>query len=190
MTDKITDKKPTRWFDQDGVLAFYDYADYTPYGKEALSRYLTKESHMFRHLGTYPNMIRAFELLYAESRHTKDFYTKILTGVLAGFLQAEHTIDKYFWCSQTIKGFCQEDFFCVSVEKHSAVASDIWDLTKHDILIDDYNPNLYHWHDRGGTSVKCINQLNSENPDFPHINVYWKPERIVEELKNIMKNII
>ena len=30
-----------------------------------------------------------------------------------------------------------------------------------DILIDDYNPNLYSWMSRGGTAIKYINNVNS-----------------------------
>ena len=34
-------------------------------------------------------------------------------------------------------------------------------ITRKDILIDDYNPNLYSWMSRGGTAIKYINDFNS-----------------------------
>lgn len=36
-------------------------------------------------------------------------------------------------------------------------------LTKTDILIDDYNPNLKEWERNGGTAIKYLNGINSKN---------------------------
>ena len=46
------------------------------------------------------------------------------------------------------------------------------ELTRDDILIDDYNKNLTEWSQKGGTSIKYCNGIN--NPDsFEGIKLYY-----------------
>jgi hypothetical protein len=53
-------------------------------------------------------------------------------------------------------------FIAVSKSKHSAITQlKGIELSKKDILVDDYNPNLLAWEVAGGTAVKYLNGINS-----------------------------
>lgn len=41
-------------------------------------------------------------------------------------------------------------------------------LTKKDVLIDDYNKNLFEWTNAGGTAIKAVNELNNRKNIPPH----------------------
>lgn len=46
-------------------------------------------------------------------------------------------------------------------------------LTKDDILIDDYNKNLYSWEAAGGTGIKFVNRHNDTHKSWPGERIYY-----------------
>lgn len=181
-------KKPIFWFDMDGVLAKYDYDIYAP-ADGSTPHYMVRQKHMYRNMEPNPAAMALFNHMYRKSKQHKEYYVRTLTGIPVGLLQAEHTIDKYFWIAGRVKNFDQDDFFCTSVEKHSAVASDLWKLTEHDILIDDYNPNLENWKKSGGTPIKYVNGINSPRNDMPNIIYDMQPKDMAACLEAIAYKI-
>lgn len=180
-------KKPIFWWDMDGTLTVYDYAMYSSNDPSVTPPFYQRQSHCFLDLEPHSSVLQAYNILYARSKVRKTFYNRVLTSIPVGILQAEHTIDKYFWCENHIRQFDVDDFFCISVPKHSGVASDLWQLTEKDILIDDYNRNLINWKEHGGTAIKCVNNINSVNPLFDYIRTDWSANDIVRVLSNYIK---
>lgn len=181
-------KKPIFWFDMDGVLARYDYGLYLP-PESGFPRYLLRQEHMFRNMEPDRTAISLFTDMYGRYLTEKPYYVRTLTGIPRGLLQAEHTIDKYLWMLEKVTGFKQDDFFCVSVEKHSAVATDLWKLTALDILIDDYNKNLDDWKAHGGTPVKYVNGINSPRNDMPNLSHDMHPSDMRAALELLAESL-
>ena len=162
----------------DGVLTEYDRSLYeTKDGSIPL--FLRHKSHVFKHLKPNVSMVN----LYNELRNSQhDIHVKILTSIPVGLLQFEHTYDKFIWCKYHLQPFSDDDFFCVSVPKHQAVADSLWPLRRHHLLLDDWNENLYNWQDHGGTAVKCLNGINSYNERFPTLDITWSIPDMMERL--------
>lgn len=177
----------TVYFDLDGCLAVYDYGLYIPKSEDETPLYLQLGAHVFRNLDVMESVMKAFNILYEKYKNSEDVQFKIMTGIPVGLLQAEHTIDKYFWCNDTIQNFEQQDFFCVSVPKHEAVSESLWNLTEDDILIDDYPKNLDNWRKHGGTAIKCLNGINSFDANYDYIEASWSAEEIVEKIEAIIQ---
>ena len=177
----------TVYFDLDGCLAKYDYGLYIPKSESETPLYLQLGAHVFRHLEAMESMLKAFNILYEKYKNNKDIQFKIMTGIPVGLLQAEHTIDKYLWCTYMIRNFDSQDFFCVSVPKHEAVSDYLWDLTENDILIDDYPKNLDNWRKHGGTAIKCLNGINSFDANYDYIEASWSVEEIIDKIEEIIQ---
>lgn len=82
---------------------------------------------------------------------------------------ADFTIDdKKEWIKKYMPWFSLDKCIFVPLDKCKAdyVPNGV---DKNDILIDDYNPNLYEWKEFGGISVKLINTINHINKDFTSI---------------------
>ena len=174
----MTIDRPVIYFDMDGVLTEYDRSLYeTKDGSIPL--FLRHKSHVFKHLKPNVSMVN----LYNELRNSQhDIHVKILTSIPVGLLQFEHTYDKFIWCKYHLQPFSDDDFFCVSVPKHQAVADSLWPLRRHHLLLDDWNENLYNWQDHGGTAVKCLNGINSYNERFPTLDITWSIPDMMERL--------
>ncbi len=173
----------TIYFDMDGVLAKYDYNLYVPGPNGELAPFLKLKSHVFLNLEPEENVMEAFNELYTKYKGSDSVSIKVLTSIPTGLLQAEHTIDKFKWCMKYIKNFDSDDFFCTSVKKHDAISESLWQLTKYDVLIDDYWKNLENWREHGGRAVKFINGINSVNPDFDSVMANWTPKGIVNKIE-------
>lgn len=181
-------QKITIYADMDGVMTKYDYDLYVPRIEGETPPFLQLNRHVFADMEENKNFMIAYNILYNKYRNSELVNVKVLTGIPVGLLQAEHTIDKYGWCDGHIDEFNQEDFFCVSIPKHDAVSSCLWNLTKYDILIDDYPKNLENWRKHGGTAIKCVNGINSVNPDYQYIKTDWSPDRIVQKIESIIQS--
>ena len=79
-------------------------------------------------------------------------------------------MDKWHWIEETFDGLIKEkDFLCVMGSKVEAVQK-LRPITKADILIDDFNPNLEAWQKAGGSVIKYVNGINSMRNDMPCIS--------------------
>ena len=177
----------TVYFDMDGVMAKYDYDLYVPKRENEVPPFLKLGSHVFLYLEPMKNVMEAFNILYKRYKDNPDVRIKVLTSIPVGLLQAEHTLDKYTWCVSNIEEFHTEDFFCTSVKKHNAIADTLWNLTENDILVDDWNANLYNWREHGGYALKLVNEINSVNPDFDYIKSAWDSKRIAESIISLIE---
>lgn len=145
-------------FDMDGVLVKYDWDGYTT-KKDGVPTYLTP-GYFLERLPDH-NAISLFK------KCVKLFpnETYIITSVPNGEERNRIVLEKMQWIDKYIPEFdIGTHVICCSSNKMSFIE---WmrgsTITKNDILIDDYNANLYSWFTRGGTAIKWLNGLNSAN---------------------------
>lgn len=158
------------YFDMDGVLAMYDRNAYE--GEAPL--FLDTNRHYFLSCKPDKNIFKEFKELYF--MHTG--LVKVLTSVSKpADIRAHQTLDKMQWIHKYFSEFdITQDIICVPSNKRKHVEFMTGrKLCKEDILIDDYNENLYDWRSNGGTAIKYINGVNS--PDsWKGLKLYWNDQ--------------
>lgn len=172
-------EKPTLWGDMDGVFAVYERHAYT--GDDPL--FLREGEHYFSTCSPDMAIIKAFEIM------AKAVETHVITNLseTAGDIVNEHAEDKRKWVSRHM-AFAGKNFHPICRPKADE-AMDILKrrLTKTDVLVSDYNPDLIRWEEAGGTGVKYLNTINS--PDsWPgvHIPENTQPDGICAILKEYL----
>ena len=146
------------YFDMDGVLVQYDRNAYA--SKEA--PFYQKGAHYFRELPPDNTMLSVFHVLKHQRLHNLYIVTSIIND---SKLCIEHCNDKLYWLNthgvypDTKKNL----LFAASSKQNCVEEIQKRKLTKKDVLIDDYNPNLLSWKTAGGTAIKYINGLNNPN---------------------------
>lgn len=182
---------PIFWFDKDGVLAQYDYALYESEAG-APAPWLVRNAHIYRHLEPYENMAAAFRVLYVRNYNRAEkectLRPRVLTAVSDGLTLSEHVLDSMYWCSERLH-LKPKDFYATAVSKESIPISLKREITKLDVLLDDYAPNLVNWEKAGGTAIKVINGINSPTEDFHCISVAWTTEFLVTHLTETANKI-
>lgn len=146
------------FFDMDGVLAQYER---TAYEKPD---FLWKKpgSHYFSTVKPDQKAIDLFNLCQKETGTN----TFILTSVLNnGPICLEQITDKMAWIQKHIPNTDLKKQFIPSVSIKTRTIQAMLFQNKNnihpsDILIDDYNPNLWAWQNAGGTAMKYLNGLN------------------------------
>ncbi len=145
------------YFDMDGVLARYDINGYlgeTPPFKQT-------GSHYFAGLEADSVAMEMFKTLYKEIPGS----VMVLTSVsIEREIRTEQTMDKILWLLKQFPDFdFGAHFLSTSTEKRNIISNIRgMSLNKKDILIDDWNANLYAWTANGGTAIKYLNGINSE----------------------------
>lgn len=150
--------KKTYYLDMDGFLVKYDINAYA--GENPL--YLRKNEHYFRHLEPDRKALEFVDRLHARCRYTGDEMF-ILTSInINGAIFNEHFHDKIYW-NHIWLPYIDIDHILISVTTKRDAVEYIHNhkLTENDILIDDYNKNLFDWKASGGTSVKYCNGINN-----------------------------
>lgn len=182
---------PIFWFDKDGVLAKYDYAMYESEAG-APAPWTIRNAHIYRHLDTYENMAAAFRSLYSNygNKAEKDcvLRPRVLTSVSDGLTLSEHVLDGMSWCQERLH-LRPSDFYACAVPKESIPVSLKREITRMDVLLDDYMPNLINWQKAGGTSVKVLNGINSPTDKFHCISVAWTPDFLITRMKEIADKV-
>ena len=169
------------YFDMDGVLVKYDIGAYV--GNEPTFRKIGR--HYFRDLSPEDNMLAAFNKLCVQA--PDDVY--VLTSVSETQpIRNEQIFDKLYWLTQHAPKFDIGAHFIAATSSKRTTIADIkgMPITKNDVLIDDYNTNLFKWVSAGGTAIKCLNGINS--PDsWPGIciDITRDSETILGQLKKI-----
>lgn len=143
-------------FDMDGVLVKYDWDGYKT-EVNGVPKYLTPSYYLQREPDDRAlNLFRKCIKLFPNE-------TCVITSVPKGEHRNRIVIDKLMWLNTHVPEFdIGTHVICCTSDKMSFIE---WmrgsTITKNDILIDDYNPNLYSWFTRGGLAVKWLNGLNS-----------------------------
>ncbi|MBP5174465.1 MAG: hypothetical protein ILP07_00945 [Treponema sp.] len=149
------------YFDMDGVLATYDINGYI--GEKP--PFAQVGGHYFSTLQSDSVAMGMFKTLYKEIPGS----VMVLTSVsVPRELRTEQTLDKIHWLLKEFPDFdFGAHFLSTSTEKRNIISNIRgMSLNKRDILIDDWNANLYAWTSNGGTAVKYLNGINS-NKSWP-----------------------
>ena len=163
----------TFWIDMDGVLAKYHRKDY----KCADPKFLHYGEHYFRTLEPIQKMVDAVKELDAECKNTSkinDVSTRVatntnnisnLTGIhyVNNFLLEEHIQDKLAWLHEYLPCLDTDTQFAPTTDNKPVQAMLFKGkaLTANDILIDDFNKNLFDWEAYSGTPIKFLNGTNN-----------------------------
>lgn len=174
------------YFDMDGVLVKYEYAMYSPESKWDVAG-----SHIFRNLQPMEDsceVLRRLIQLFRDEVH-------ILTSVSdkTPEVRNEHIKDKMLWIEENIPSFNLCNFMACSGDKPNVITKIRgMRLNRMDILIDDYNPNLYAWQAAGGTAIKFINGINSVGIwRGPYIDgVAWATSEMVEAILKTWQDVV
>lgn len=151
------------YFDLDGVLMIYDRDAYVAY-KEQTPIYLLPGHHYFRHLEPDNWALHLLYILMAyQKTHPEDNgNTYTLSNLQPGNMFNEHFHDKLLRTMELIPQMSIENILFSVGDKHNCVPFITGKkLSKYDILIDDFNPNLNAWNKAGGTAIKYCNGLNT-----------------------------
>lgn len=184
-------KKPTLWFDKDGVLAKYDYSLYEPeFGAPA--PWLIRNAHVFKGLDKYENMCEAFINIYSRNKNKsyadREATVKVLTSVSDSLTLSEQVLDSMEWCEKHL-GLEKRDFYAVSVPKENVPIELRSSIDKYDVLFDDYMPNLIAWEEKGGTAIKVVNGINSPTSGIPCLDISASSEYIEDIIKQIIDDL-
>lgn len=160
----------TYFIDMDGVLAQYERTafDISKGPVPGLALFEHEDSHYFKTCKPDPVAVALLEDLLNDPN--SEVY--ILTTV------PPHTpwviADKKEWLSQVVPMFdSTTKLIIASSDKVETimVKEKLHGLNSSMVLIDDFNKNLNDWRDAGGTAIKYLNGINSENSwDGPVIN--------------------
>lgn len=182
---------PTLWFDKDGVLAQYDYSIYEP-ENGAPAPWLIRNAHVFKNIEPYENMVEAFKHLYTKnmnlSMYKRDMSMRVLTSVSDGLTLSEQVIDGAEWCEKYL-GLRPRDFYATAISKENIPLSLRNEITKTDILFDDYMPNLRKWKEHGGTAIKVLNGINGRTDEFPFFYNHVEPAYIAALIEQLVEDI-
>ena len=144
----------------DGFIVLYDKSAYI--GDNP--KYLNKNEHYFRNLQPDRKALEFVDKLHERCRYTGDEIFILTSIAMSGAIFNEHFHDKIMWLHKWLP-YIDIDHILISVTSKRDVVEYIHNhnLTKNDILIDDYNKNLIDWTKAGGTAIKYCNGIN--NPE-------------------------
>lgn len=171
------------YFDLDGVIAKYDKSMYI--GDEP--KFIKEPFHSFIELEADEYMHELFEMCC-------DFFTDetyIMSAVYSGDMEvalAQMTA-KLQWLRNKFPKFDLTHVIFTSSQGKPLHLSKIKDmaLTSRDILIDDFNRNLYAWSIAGGTAIKYVNGINhAETWDGLCISEIDNPINVTKILHNYL----
>ena len=174
------------YFDMDGVLAKYDFNAYNfsdPNGPLFLTGgYFRNRPPDLIALGLFKMCIQMFP-----------YDTFVITSIPDIKKKNNIVMDKLYWLIMRVPEFNIGTQFIGPVDRKMNFIEWIRgsSIDKRDILIDDYNKNLYGWMSRGGTAIKYINGLNSIQSwvgDYLD-GTMFKSEDLFKILTNIIKEI-
>lgn len=178
-------KRPekTLWSDEDGVIAVYEPHAYKT-DSNGNSLFTTPNVHYFMQLEKDERIIQAYQDL-----QQKNLPVCVLTNLTDIHpLYEEHQSDKSQWTKNAMPFLdMQKQFFTIHVPKWQYAMERLKrPLCKTDILVSDYNNDLIPWEQAGGTGVKYLNGINSdESFKGAHIPMYWSAEQIVNYILSL-----
>lgn len=144
-------------FDMDGVLVPYDETAYT--GPNPLFEQL-HEHYFYKQ----PADMRAMACAqYAALEPWSNVYICSQTSrMISSDIGREQYIDKRRWCENHVYPYFEPNGVIVSHSRKeiSAKVELGRELTPYDVLIDDFNENLIHWENAGGSAIKWLNGQN------------------------------
>lgn len=145
------------YWDMDGVLAVYNRDMFT---KEE-PKWDDLGVHCFRDVKRDEFAHNVLENLSSILSDEMNILTSVSNR--SSDVTNEQIFDKMYWLSVNYKMISLCNFMCCVSGKNNIVSKiKGMNLSKSDILIDDWNKNLFAWQNAGGTAIKWLNGINSE----------------------------
>ncbi len=141
------------FIDMDGVVAEHVKADYIGDNPKFLQPHYFYNCKPNTKIIAFVHLLQELEIPYL-----------FLSRVSPPLNYREATTDKYKWLYQVVPG--SNAIFTKGSKVDTAQRWLGRNLQTDDILIDDFNPNLYEWENAGATAIKFLNGNNS--PDTWH----------------------
>ena len=173
------------YIDMDGTIAkFYEEAD-------CLERMY--EPGFFIGLKRYQTVIEGLKMVKEKANKGVEFY--VLSAINPDVMEQVES-EKRDW-TQKYFPIVDDCFFTrfgesksKAIQERTGIA-----LSKRDVLLDDYNANLTHWIEDGGTAIKMVNEINDKGTKGPlwagyRVRYDFVPERICEEILLIIEQCI
>ena len=160
-------------FDMDGVLVQYDRSAYVGDHPAYL------KPHYFKDLLPVATMVNVVNQLLKMHDDSINIYVKSTASSSDGRQMLEQYNDKAEWLAAYLVGFHPaEHFLLLPKDSHKSSAVIIKEMLLHktdpdslshkDILIDDFNENLYAWEKLNGFAIKFNNGINAPNKTESH----------------------
>lgn len=189
-------KRNTIWFDMDGVLARFDKELYQNPDGSTISPpfYETFEGQQkFLEFQPDPLTISVFTKLMQSPSIVLGIISNLPMnpdGMKEEQIQKAIRENKMTWLHKYLKSIYKTTKSCPLLFPNENIPKAIVienylgrELTKSDILIDDYNKNLKFWEARGGTGIKYLNGNNSHN-SFNGAKLHYtkSPDEAIKEI--------
>ena len=181
----MTTYQKTLWSDQDGVITKYERHAYTVLLEDGNTLFMTPNAHYFRNLNPDNRIIRAYELLQKEN----NLSVHVLTNLTDFYpIWKEHKQDKIEWTKDNMPFInIETQYDTIHIPKYLKAQRILGrQLVETDILVSDYNPDLIPWENAGGTAVKYLNGINSED-SFSGLKIY--PEMSPNDIREFILDI-
>lgn len=176
------------FIDIDGTMSrFYD---------DARCLELMQMPGFFKTVKPYSNVVEAIKILIENGY---DIY--VCSSITRGNPRVQWFInwktnseadEKHQWLLCHIPLLTEKCIFCpAGTPKWIAVQEYIGrELSKDDILLDDYSAHLRAWRENGGTAIKLVNDINDRGEHSPlwdgsRIRYDWDPYRLAVEILRI-----
>lgn len=148
------------YIDMDGVLAVYDREAYK--GDDPI--WLQKGGHYFRDCKPDAAALQMAYGLYCYCLENGGNVYALTSLPANGPIFNEQVHDKQNWLRKYAPFIdTSHTLFCMTSKRDVVEYICNHELTKNDILVDDYNKNLNEWKQSGGTAIKYCNGLNDPN---------------------------
>lgn len=179
-------KKLNLYFDLDGVIFQYEKTAYQ--GDDPIFDRLGQ--HYFRHVPPDPLMKNAVNQLlrFKDTDRIDNIY--FISSISP---QHEIYLEMYRDKLESLKEEFDEKYafehFIACYKNKADIVKAIHNkehLNINDILIDDYNENLKQWRDAGGTAIKYINGINSDESWNGYIIKPNKELRLEKQTSHIL----
>lgn len=179
--------KKTYFFDMDGTLVVYEQHIFLCENKPWYTN--IRGTNYFAKAKPYDNSLAFIKHLIAND---EDVYLLTSLDITPKHMSdyEEHVTGKYNWTKQYLPELDASRLLICNPQiqgkfTKSIIAADILGrtLTKQDLLIDDYNPNLQDWLEAGGMPIKMINDVNSVRDDMTCLSIYNTIEENLKQLK-------
>lgn len=165
--------RPRIFFDMDGVL--FKSQD------KVSSLEIFYEQGYFKNLSIHKNVMESFNRLLEKDPHQVYIIS--------------HLVDSPFARKEKLESIVEN---CPLMDKHNIIFLPYGesksrfvpeDVREKDILIDDYNPNLYDWQNQGGVSIKMVNEFNDRSREWDGMRLQFDDPKLYEYLVQLKEGM-
>lgn len=161
------------YFDMDGVLANWNYMKSPEHPDGVTMEDVFSKGYFLKLKPIMSNIMLVKELI------NRGIDVKIASKSKYFAIQ-----EKWQWLQKYLPEIKKKDVYFIPLDKEKS--DFVPEIKSTDILIDDYNANLYAWK---GTSIKAVTNMNNINPDFKYISVFTNQQNNLNAITEVCKSL-